>query len=303
MTLRDLPPLAALRAFEATARLSSFKAAAAELFVTPTAISHQIRQLEANLGIRVLDRTPRAVSLTAEGSRLYEATAVAFERIAATAAELRPGRHPQKLTLSATTSFLSQWLVPRLAEIQALFPALDLRLHASDTLVPLSRGGVDIAIRYGKGPYAGAFSAPLVADRYAPVCSPALDIRGTEDLARTKLIHIDGRTAPLPPPDWQRWCDQAGVAGLDVSNGLRFSNGAHAIQAAIAGHGMAIVSVVLVADAVKEGLLVMPFEQTLPGDSYHFACAPELETHADVIRLHAWLRKALSVPDRLLHSG
>ena len=293
MTFRDLPPLAALRAFESVARLSSFKAAAAELFVTPTAISHQIRLLETTLGVRVLNRTPRAVSLTAEGERLYEATIAAFEHIARVAAEIRPGRSSQKLTLSSTASFLSQWLVPRLGELQARFPTLDLRLQASDTVVPLHRGGVDLAIRYGAGPYPGTTATPLVADRFAPLCSPALGIRTADDLRRAHLIHVDGRVAPQPPPDWRRWCEQAGVAGVNVNKGMRFTNGAHAIQAAIAGHGVVIASTVLTADALAAGLLVMPFAQTLAGDCYHFVHAPGLDDHPDVRRLHDWFRDAM----------
>ncbi|MQA23039.1 LysR substrate-binding domain-containing protein [Rugamonas rivuli] len=293
MTFRGLPPLASLRAFEATARLSSFKAAAAELFVTPTAISHQIRQLEAHLGVRVLDRTPRSVSLTADGRRLYEATVSAFDGILRVADDLRHGQRGQQLTLSSTTAFLSHWLVPRLGQIQALFPELDLRLHASDAVVPLRQGAVDIAIRYGKGPFAGVAATPLAADRYAPVCSPGLHIRSAGDLRRARLIHIDGRTAPLPLPDWERWCAQAGITGVDTGSGLRFTDGMHAIQAAIAGNGVVLVSVVLVADALAEGLLAMPFEQTLAGDAYHFVCAPELDSRADVVRLRDWFLETM----------
>ena len=165
----DLPPLGALRAFEAAARLASFKAAAAELFVTPTAISHQIRQLEEQLGVAVLLRSSRAVSLTAEGKILFGAVASGFADIRRAVAQLRAETAPAILTLSATTGFLSQWLVPRLPRIQKLLPDLDLRLHASDAPVELRPGTIDIAIRYGKGPFAGTEAVALKTDAFAPV--------------------------------------------------------------------------------------------------------------------------------------
>ncbi|MES2072310.1 MAG: LysR substrate-binding domain-containing protein [Pseudomonadota bacterium] len=297
MDFHELPPLAALRAFEAAARLASFKAAAAELFVTPTAISHQIRQLEANLGVRVLNRTPRAVTLTVEGRSLYDATATAFHGIGKAVEGLRHGQRSPKLTLSATTAFLSHWLIPRLDEIQALLPTLDLRLHASDAIVPLRQGAIDIAIRYGKGPFPSVVATPLAADRFAPVCSPSLGIHHVGDLFQARLIHVDGRTAPQPLPDWEHWCEKAGMAGIDTKGGMHFTDGMHAIQAAIAGNGVVIVSLVLVADALSKGLLVMPFDQSLPGDAYHFVSAPELTDRADVNRLRDWFRETMAPHD------
>ncbi|ATU91663.1 LysR substrate-binding domain-containing protein [Phyllobacterium zundukense] len=299
MTGSDIPPLTALRAFEATARLSSFKAAAAELFVTPTAISHQIRQLEEYLGVRVLDRTPRNVSLTPKGKELYEATVSGFGEIRRSVARLREVENSKALTLSATTAFLSHWLVPRLAEIRRILPELDLHLHASETIVKLHPGEIDMAIRYGKGPFAGVEATPLKIDTFAPVCSPRLDITDLEDIRRVELIHVDGRTAPLPLPDWPRWCSEAAISGVNTTVGLRFSNSMHAMQAAIAGQGVAIVSLVLATDALASGLLVQPFRQTLSGDIYHFACAPGIGTRTDIETLREWFRQELNVPPLL----
>src|SRR4051812_34234240 len=139
MDSRELPPLSALRAFEAAARLASFKAAAAELYVTPTAISHQLRQLEDWLGIRVLDRSPRAVALTAAGAELYDAVAAGLSEIGRVASRLRRGAAPM-LTLSATSGFLSQWLVPRLADLHRVLPRGGLRPQAADArLAPRTR--------------------------------------------------------------------------------------------------------------------------------------------------------------------
>jgi LysR family glycine cleavage system transcriptional activator len=289
----DLPPLGALRAFEAAARLASFKRAATELLVTPTAISHQMRQLEDHLGVRLLDRSPRRVVLTPQGQILYEAAASSFAEIGRAVGRLRRSTNDAILTLSATPAFLSQWLVPRLADLQARFPKLELRLQASDQIAELRAGGVDLAIRYGKGPFPGVTTTALCQDLFAPVCSPSLGLAKVEDLGRTRLIHIDGRVSPRPSPDWRRWCDQAGVAGLDTDAGLRFTDSLHAVQAAVAGQGVAIVSLVIAADALAGGLLVAPFAEALPGETYHFACAPALSEQPDVVGLRDWFVQAL----------
>jgi len=296
MPSHDLPPLSALRAFEATARRASFKAAAAELFVTPTAISHQIRQLEAWLGVRVLDRSPRAVSLTSSGAELYEAAASSFAEIGRAVSRLRHRPAPATLTLSATAGFLSQWLVPRLAEVRRVLPALDLRLHSGDAVVALHAGSIDVAIRYGKGPYPGVEATALAADRFAPVCSPMLGLSRLAGLRRATLLHVEGRRVPRPLPTWARWCARAGATGVNTAAGLRFTDGLHAVQAAIAGQGVAIVSLVLVADALASGLLVQPFAAVLPGDTYHFVCAPELTARADVAVLRRWFVDQLAAP-------
>lgn len=292
--LRELPPLTALRAFEAAARRASFKAAAAELLVTPTAISHQLRQLEDWLGVRVLDRSPRAVSLTTAGAELYDAVAAGLSDIARAAARLRHRPAFRALTVSATSGFLSQWLVPRLAELQRLLPAVDLRLHASDAVVPLRAGLVDVAIRYGAGPYPGVAAIPLRADGFAPVCSPRLGLTRPTELRRAPLLHVDGRRVPRPAPTWARWCAAARLARVDTDAGLRFSDSLHAVHAAIAGQGIALISLVLVADALAAGLLVQPFGPILPGATYHFACAPDLADRADVAALRAWFQDRMA---------
>lgn len=296
MATHDLPPLAALRAFEVTARRASFKAAAAELYVTPTAISHQIRHLEEHLALRLLHRSARAVTLTPEGRELYEATAAGFMEISRAMLRLRQGPAASAaLTLSATTAFLSHWLVPRLDDIRRVLPDLDLRLHAAETIVELRSGSVELAIRYGKGPFAGVHAAPLRKDAFAPVCSPRLGLSTVKGLRDAELIHVDGHRAPQPPPDWPRWCKRAGVDGVNTTAGLRFNDSIHAMQAAIAGKGVAIVSVVLAADALASGLLVRPFRQALPGETYHFACAPELRDRAEVSALRGWFRENMAV--------
>lgn len=291
MTRSRLPPLPALRAFEAVARRASFKHAADELSVTPTAISHQIRQLETYLGRRVLDRTPRSVALTADGAALYEVTRSGFAAIADVVARIRKGAGATQVTLSSTAAFLGHWLSSRVEALRRDLPAIDLRLHASDAVVELRPGGIEAAIRYGKGPFAN--SVALCDDAFAPVCSPTLGIETLADLRRATLIHIDGRRRPLPLPDWRRWCDKAKAKHIDIHSGVHFPDSLLAVQAAIAGQGVAIVSLVLVSSAMRAGLLVAPFSVSLPGEAYHFVCAEGLEDRADISSLRAWFAQAL----------
>jgi LysR family glycine cleavage system transcriptional activator len=251
----------------------------------------------------LLERTPRAVRLTAEGSVLYEATASGFAEIARAVALLRRRHDSAILTLTSTTAFLSHWMVPRLAELRRLLPDVDLRLHASDAIVELRAGHVDAAIRYGKGPFAGVASIPLRHDVFGPVCSPGLGVSKLDDLRRATLIHVEGRRVPMPSPDWPRWCAEAGLRDVDTRAGLRFPDSTLAVQAAIAGQGIAIVSLVLVADALDAGLLVAPFEPVLRGETYHFACASELETRPNVVALRAWFVSVMSESRRPLPAG
>jgi LysR family glycine cleavage system transcriptional activator len=288
MSSLDLPPLGALRAFEATARRRSFKDAATELFVTPTAISHQIRQLEEFLGVRVLNRTPQAVSLTPEGQVLFEAAGETFEALRVATRRVRTLADDQVLTLSSTPAFLSNWFIPRLAEARKCFPDLELKLCASDEITDLRAGIVDIAVRYGRGPFPPHSSTLLRNDSFAPVCSPRLGISSLEDLRSATLIHVDGRRVPQPTPDWANWSRAAGFDGLDVAAGPRFTDGNHALQAAIAGHGVTIVSLVLAEDAINAGLLVQPFSHTLSGEAFHFVVAHGIAGRADIMALGEW---------------
>jgi LysR family glycine cleavage system transcriptional activator len=292
MKTYDLPPLSSLRAFEAAARRASFKAAAAELFVTPTAISHQLRQLEAALGVRLLNRSPRSVTLTPEGLELYTAVAAGFRELSEVTRRLKKRPVPV-LTLSATPAFIGHWLMPRLEALRRLLPADRLRLHASNDVMDLRAGESDIAIRYDTKPAENLVTTPLREDRFAPICSPRLAITKPTHLRRAGLIHVDGRRTPRPVPDWARWCDRARLKGLDTEAGLRFTDSMHAVQAAVAGQGVALASLVLVADALRAGILVQPFEPTLAGATYYFVCAPEVSARDDVAALRDWFVEEL----------
>lgn len=292
MTPFKLPPLLALRAFEAVARRSSFKQAAQELSVTPTAISHHIRQLETYLGRRVLERTPRSVTLTADGESLYEVTRTGFAAIAEVVTRMREDTTSKRITLSATPAFLGHWLAPRLGSLRRDHPSIDLRLHPSDAVVDLRPGGIDAAIRYGKGPFPNGVA--LCNDWFAPVCSPTIGVSTADELRRATLLHVDGRRRPQPLPGWRRWCAKAGIDDIDTESGQHFPDSLIAVQAAIAGQGVALVSLVLVTDALATGLLVTPFPSTLPGEPYHFVCAEGLEEHTAIAKLRGWFVRQLA---------
>ncbi|UOF14582.1 transcriptional regulator GcvA [Lysobacter capsici] len=297
MSGRRLPPLGTLRAFEAAARLRSFKRAAEELSVTPTAISHQIRALEAQLGLRLFERETRRVRPTAEAERLYPVLRDGFDAFAQAIAELTARPRRQALTISATLSFTAKWLVPRVASFHAAYPDLDLRLHASDDPVDLHAGVADAAIRYGRGPYPGLVAEPLIDNRFAPVCSPRLDLRDPDDLRRHTLLHSEWRHPTQDSPTWRGWCLQAGLDGLDVDAGLRFTDESHAIQSAIAGHGVALLSLTLVADDLAAGTLVQPFGPALQGHPHWFVHA-DANPSPQARALRDWLRAQVALGDR-----
>jgi LysR family glycine cleavage system transcriptional activator len=287
---RRLPPLAALRAFEAAARHQSFRVAADELAVTATAISHQIRQLEQRLGVTLFERQARGVALTAEGRQLFPALREGFDLMAdALAPLLRPKRR-RIVTLSATPAFAARLLVPRLADFQAGHRAFDLRLHASTRPVDFATQQIDAAIRYGKGPYRGLHHEPLLHARFAPVCSPALKLQAPADLARHPLLHYQWQPAFRDPPDWAAWRRAAGLRRLDVARGTTFSDETHAIEAAIAGQGVALLDTALVADELGRGILVAPFGPVLDGLDHLFVHPAATEHDPAVAALRAWLR-------------
>jgi LysR family glycine cleavage system transcriptional activator len=292
--MRRLPPLGALRAFEAAARRESFKEAAAELGVTPTAISHQVRQLEAGLGVALFMRRPRRVVLTAEGRQLYPPLCLALDAIA-DAVEAVRGRPDRRVaTLSATVAFTAKLLVPRAAGFRALHPGWDLRLHASDDAVDLQAGEADAAIRYGLGPYPGLVAVPLLTDSFAPVCSPHAGLREAKDLPGATLIHFEWGVTPTKAsvPTWRLWAERAGIR-LDAEAGITFNDESSAIQAAIAGQGMALLSLALVAAEIASGALIQPFGPVLEGLRYDLVYPSGAETRPPVAVLRDWVMTEL----------
>ena len=289
---RRLPPLAALRAFEAAARHLSFRRAAGELAVTPTAISHQIRLLEATLGTALFIRQVRRVVLTEAGRRLYPPLRDGFDAFARAIADLSPLSRRKAVTLTATTLFTGRRLLPALDAFRAGHPGFDLRLHASDEAVDLQAGSADIAVRYGAGPFPGLIAEPLLSERFGILCSPRLGVLRPDDLRRATLIHVEWRR-PEMAPDWRRWARLAGMSDLATETGPRFTDDGHALQAAVAGHGVAIASLVLARPEIEAGLLVHPFGPLIDGETYHVVATPENMACADVQAVRAWLKSSI----------
>lgn len=285
---RRLPPLSALRAFEAAARRGSFKQAAQELAVTPTAISHQIRALEEHTGLALFERRTRKVVLTDPGAQLYPVLRDGFDAFAAVMERLTRQRSRANVTISATIAFTARWLVPRVTAFRTLHPQIDLQLLASDDVIDLDTADVDIAIRYGAGPYPGFDVVPMFADRFAPVSNPMLKVETAADLVQRPLIDFQWRRRHPGTPTWARWFTAAGLPEPEEPPLLRFSDESHAIQAAVAGQGVALVSLALIGDELAAGQLIQPFGPSMPGFRHHLLTR-EGETDAAVTAVASWL--------------
>ncbi|NIM29328.1 MAG: transcriptional regulator GcvA [Gammaproteobacteria bacterium] len=292
---RNLPPLNALRAFEAAARHLSITRAAEELHVTPAAVSHQVKGLEAYLGLALFKRANRSLRLTDAGQACLPGLREGFERLAAAMDALRAGDESGPLTVSVPPSFGAKWLVARLDRFRQANPGYDVRLDASMRLVDLAREGVDIAVRYGAGRYPGMRVDRLMDEVAVPVCSPRLlegaaPLRVPADLCRHTLLH---HTAPYQDhgyPDWRMWLQAAGVDGCDLSRGPTFSMASLAVQAAIDGQGVALVGDVLVADDIAAGRLVRPFALSFPVSfAYYVVCPLASAERPRVVAFREWL--------------
>jgi LysR family glycine cleavage system transcriptional activator len=270
-----LPALGTLRVFEAAARRLSFTAAADELAVTQAAVSHQIKALEDDLGVRLFHRAPRGLALTEEGAALFGPVHAAFDRVREGIGRVRALRRGGTLTVTASPSLAGAWLVPRLVRFHAAHPEIEVRVLASPRLVDLAAEGVDAGIRYGRGRWAGLVAEPLMREELFPVCAPAAvtgpdALRHPADLARATLVHV------IPyPDDWRRWLQAAGVAGLDPERGPKLETADLAYAAAASGLGVAIGRGPLVAPLLARGALVRPFAIELPGDLAYYCIHPE----------------------------
>ena len=276
---RRLPPLTALRAFEAAARHLSFAKAAEELSVTPAAVSHQIKALEAQLGVALFRRANRAIWLTDAGQACLPDLREGFDRLEAGIRRLREQQSRGQLTVSAPPAFAAKWLLQRLEGFRNRHPEIDVRLDASTTLSDFERDGVDLAVRYGLGDYQGVDSRRLLCEEVFPVCSPSLldgpePLRRPADLCRHTLIHEDLYPYDQPHADWRMWLDASGLRDLDSSRGPRFTSSELALQSAIDGHGVALGRSVVVEHDLAAGRLVKPFELAYPVAFAYYLVAP-----------------------------
>lgn len=288
---RRLPPLNALRAFEAAARHLSFTRAAEELNVTQAAISHQIRTLEDTLGVSLFRRLNRGLLLTEAGQAFLPPLTGAFDAIAAAAERMKASDGAGPLTISTMASFAAKWLVPRLPRFQQRHPHIDVLLSTSSQLVDFDRQDVDLAIRFGRGSWPGLKSYRLMGETIFPVASPALrdgppPLAAPEDLGRVVLLHDDFHIG------WPIWLEAARVARADIRRGPRFTDSALVLQAAIAGHGVALARGALAAEDLAAGRLVKLFDLDLPSEVAYYAVAPERHfARPKVAAFHEWLQE------------
>ena len=262
--MRSLPPLNALRAFEAAARHMSFSKAAEELNVTPAAISQQIRTLEDIAGVKLFRRLTRALLLSDAGQVALPSVTEGLDQLAEGYRAMRRQEETGVLTVSVAPSLGAKWLVPRLEGFREKYPEFDIRIDATDRVIDFQRGDVDLALRYGSGTYEGLTVHCLMSELAAPVCSPALlegkhPLREPADLRRHRLLHSQWRLQHAFAPNWRMWLRATGLTDIDPESGPRFSEDNLVVQAAIAGQGVALVGHAVAAADLRAGLLVHPF--------------------------------------------
>jgi LysR family transcriptional regulator, glycine cleavage system transcriptional activator len=298
--MRKLPPLTELRAFEAAARHLSFKMAAAELGVTPTAVSHQLKLLERHCGQSLFRRHPRPLALTPAGQELFPVVRDGFETFAEALNRIRSGGASGRLRLTATNAFTARWLVPRLPDWREVHPRLKLDIIGTDAVLDLDAGDADVAVRYARKPPTVGPSVELFRDDFYVVASPKLvgDLRGSlrpAELARFPLIEAEWPPADMEAPRWQRWQRVASrrhrlVPDISALPSLNFREELHAIEAAIAGHGIAICSNILVKPELASGDLVPVSSIKLSGYGFYIVHRAE-HPKMDLIKAFiAWAR-------------
>ncbi len=265
----DLPPLDALRVFEAAARRLSFAGAADELHLTASAVSHRIKALEGQLGLVLFERLTRKVRLTPAG-RAYAAAVADAIAILREATRRLAAEANRPLTASVTPLFGARWLLPRLARFEAVHPSVSVRLISTTRMADFSTDGVDCAVRFGKGAWPGLTAHRLMSLDYVPVCAPALARQGRlkspNDLARFTLLHSESMAEA-----WRMWLVAAGATGVDPESGQTLSDTTAVIQAAIDGNGVAISDRKFIARELKQRRLVTPFSIDMPsGGAFYF---------------------------------
>lgn len=293
---QSLPPLTALRAFEAAARHSSFSRAARELHVTPAAVSHQIRGLEKYLDLTLFHRKGRRLVLTEQGQVAAEQFREGFERLSEGVALLRGDGDRGTVTLSVTTAFASRWLLPRLGRFLRRFPGIDLRLRSGSQPVDFDQDDVDLAIRIGRGGVGGARTTPLFAERVVPVVKPSYmrhhRIRRPADLERVPLLHDDSMRSVGRRSGWSEWMSRAALRDVDTSRGLHFDDGHTVLQAAAAGYGVALGRLGYAVEDLESKRLRVPFGPMLDLRVQYYLLFPEARRAAPaVVSFRTWLEQ------------
>ena len=263
MTRRNCP-LNALRSFETSARNLSYVKAAEELFVTPAAISHQVKRLENYLGAQLFRRQPNGLLLTDTGQRLFAELGEVFQQLDSVIDRIKESESKGALTLSVAPMFAVKWLLPRLESFDARYPEIDIRMSTSLDLVDLKRDGFDAAIRLGDGNYPGLNSIKLFDETLTPMCSPRLldnsPIHAPDDLRNHVLLHDDSLAFDSGAPTWEKWLSAAQARAVNTSRGPHFGQPDHALQAAIDGAGVVLGWRYLAQDDLAAGRLVELFD-------------------------------------------
>ncbi len=273
--MRRLPPLNALRAFEAAARHGSFNQAADELYVTPSAISHQIKSLEQFLDIKLFRRNKRRVDLTASGEKYLPSIRHALDEIDSATRRLLSNPNAGTITLSVAPAFLTRWLMPRLSHFQERYPDVELRLSSSMTDIDFDHSDIDMAVHFGRGQWRDLDAELLMGMSVVPVCSPSRlegrhPLKTLDDLRFHTLIQVSSRL-----DEWKAWLRAAGIDESGFAKELRFSSSSLATAAAVEGLGIALADRHLVSKELRTGALVVPFDITLDTDSAFYLVKPK----------------------------
>lgn len=290
-----MPMLPALRAFEAVARLGSVRAAAAELRVTPAAVSQQVKAMEADLGLQLIRRRGNSLELTEAARAGSDTLTAGFRLLSEAVRQFRDHKASPQIRLSVDPTLAASWLIARLPRYRALPGSVDLLLDANRFYADFTRDQIDAAIRFGIGKFPGLDAHFLLAEELFPVCSPKL-LRGPHplkqpgDLRYHTLLHNDWSSRLGNWPNWQDWLNEAGAKDVDGRGGLHFNDGLVVIEAALSGQGIMLGNTTAVADLIAAKKLVAPFPTRIKSDlGYYFVCPEHLARRRDIGVLRDWL--------------
>lgn len=292
--MRPLPPLNALCAFEAAARLGGIQKASQELCVTHGAVSRHVKLLEEWLGVTLFERSHRSITLTPAGRAYQQTVAAALDLIQEGTAAVQHHKSPKALGIATTHSIASKWLMDRLADFSQNYPAVEVWLTVEQKLTDFSQTGVDVALRMGEGPWPDLECTPLMEDRLIPVCSPQLlgkkkRLKKPADLASFTLLHDQD-----PKAQWSRWFQKVGLETMDSSQGPRFTSSDMALRSAMSGQGVALASEVLAADDIAAGHLIQPLPQAVELGTFFWLVMPHRNlSMSHAIAFREWLQSVL----------
>ncbi|MEQ1943554.1 transcriptional regulator GcvA [Mesorhizobium sp. VNQ89] len=295
---RFLPGTRALRTLEAAARHLNFTRAANELALTPAAVSHQVKEIEDQLGLTLFTRNSRSMRLTEAGTVLFEASKEAMDVLGrAVSRAQKVSRGQSLLKVTADAHFAAKWLMRRVDSFRAAFPDIDLRFDISYDVRDFEADDVDVGIRFGEGKYAGLAAHRLFDNVIVPVCSPQLLRNGPalnvpRDLFNHRLVHIDWSRQGVTWPNWSMWMAAAGIDDFDDRRAVVFGNSSDCIQAAVDGSAVALADFAMVANDLSEGRLVQPFElgvRMAPRFAYHLVYPQANEHDLRIVAFREWV--------------